>query len=77
VEAKSTSGSRKRKVQEALWLLIQVRRYCTETQHARILLVTGEEPFLNDQMQLLHDEIGHNFRVVSVEDQEKLKDCLG
>ena len=73
VETKSKSGSRKRKVQEALWLLIQVRRYCPETKEARIVLVTGREPFLDEQRQLIKDEFGPDFYIVSIEDQGKLK----
>ena len=77
VRAKSTSDSRRRKLQEALWLLIQVRRHCTETREARIILLSGKEPFLNEQAQLLQDEIGPDCYVVSVEEKDKLMKCLG
>lgn len=76
VEAKSTADSRRRKVQEALWLLIQLRRYCAETEGARIILITGKEPFLNEQKQLLADEIGPDFHIVSIEEHEGLHSLL-
>jgi hypothetical protein len=41
VEAKNPEDSRRRKTQEALWLLVQVRRYCAETKNARLVLITG------------------------------------
>lgn len=41
VEAKNPEDSRRRKTQEALWLLVQVRRYCAETKGARLILSTG------------------------------------
>src|SRR5262249_10761725 len=36
VSAKSLSDSRRRKEQEALWLLVQIRRYCSDAKHSRI-----------------------------------------
>ncbi len=73
---KLPAGQRRRKVQEALWLLIQIRRYCAETEGARIVLITGEEPFLNEQKQLLKDEIGRDFHIVSIEEHEALHNLL-
>lgn len=73
VNAKNPNGSRKRKVQEALWLLVQVRRYCQETQGARIILVTGATPFLDAQIQFLKDEIGQEFHIVSIDEPDQLK----
>src|SRR5437867_3420873 len=58
VAAKSLSDSRRRKAQEALYLLVQVRRHCLKTQDSRILIVTGPENFLPGQVELLKAELG-------------------
>ena len=73
VEAKNPADSRRRKVEEALSLLIQARRYCEETKEARIILVTGENPFLYEQKRFLLDELGHDFYIVSIDETEELK----
>lgn len=64
VEAKHPSDSRRRKTQEALWLLIQVRRYCQETKAARIILIVGKTGFRPDQEALLKTELGEDFHIV-------------
>src|SRR5438309_1404834 len=43
VAAQSVSDSRRRKEQEALWLLVQIRRHCLETRDCRIVLISGKE----------------------------------
>ena len=73
VAAKSLANSRKRKVQEALWLLIQVRQYCEETKEARIILVTGANPFLDEQQRFLKDVIGSDFYIVTIDETDELK----
>lgn len=73
VAAKSLNDSRRRKVQEALWLLIQARRYCEETKEARIILVTGKNPFLDEQQRFLKDVIGSDFYIVTIEEADELK----
>ncbi len=73
VDAKSLANSRKRKVQEAVWLLIQVRQYCEETKEARIILVTGKNPFLDEQQRFLKDVIGQDFFIVTIEETDELK----
>jgi hypothetical protein len=76
VTAKSKADSRRRKIQEALWLLIQVRRYCAETKDARIILITGVNAFLHEQKRLLEDEIGPNFYILSIDENERLLSLL-
>jgi len=71
--AKSLPDSRRRKVQESLWLLIQARRYCEETKEVRIILVTGKNPFLDEQKRLLKDEIGQDFYIVKIDETDELK----
>jgi len=73
VEAKAPSDSRRRKTQEALWLLLQVRKYCPQTKGARLVLVTGPSRFKRDQEALLLSEIGEDFHIVSVSEAEVLK----
>jgi hypothetical protein len=76
VEAKTPSDSRRRKAQESLYLLIQVRRHCATTQSSRILIVTGHMPFLPEQVQLLKAELDPDFHVVSIEDQDRFRDLV-
>lgn len=77
VAAVSLADSRRRKAQEALWLLVQVRRHCPETRDARIVVVTGERKFLPEQVDLLTAEMGQDFRVASVDALDDLRECLG
>ncbi len=76
VAAKNPSDSRRRKAQESLYFLVQVRRYCAETRRARIVIVTGQEDFLREQVQLLTAEIGPDFHVVSIEAADQLRKLL-
>lgn len=73
VRAKNPRDSQRRKVQEALWLLIQLRRYCPETKEARIILVTGEMPFLNAEIALLQDKLAPDFHILSIKDTARLQ----
>jgi hypothetical protein len=73
VAAKSVADSRRRKAQEALWSLVQLRRHCTEGRSVRILVVTGKEKFLPEQIAVLQAELGPDFGVVSVEAQEEFQ----
>jgi hypothetical protein len=66
VAAKSTSDSRRRKAQEALYLLVQIRRYCSETAQSRIIVVTGVQGFTVDQIELLTPELQPDLHVLSV-----------
>ncbi len=77
VKAKSTADSRRRKAQEALYLLVQVRRHCPGTQSSRILIVTGPERFLPQQVQFLESELGPDFHVVSVQTPDQFQNVLG
>jgi hypothetical protein len=77
VEAKNPEDSRRRKTQEALWLLIQVRRYCAETKTARIILITGPTGFREDQQALLRAEIGDDFHIVALSDASSWCELLG
>jgi|GEM_PF-5037578 len=63
VSAQSVSDSRRRKAQEALWLLVQIRRHCLETRDCRIVLVTGKEGFTREQVAFLTAELGPDFRI--------------
>lgn len=77
VSAKSTAGSRRRKVQEALWLLIQVLRHCSETRDVRLVLVHGKEECLPAQVALLEAELGSGFRLISVDAKAELRQSIG
>lgn len=76
VEAKHPSDSKRRKTQEALWLLVQVRRYCPETKIARIILIVGETGFRADQEALLMAELGQDFYIVPLSDSSRLKQLV-
>src|SRR5262245_22746259 len=57
VAAKSVADSRRRKAQEALWSLVQLRRHCPEGRNVRIVVVTGKERFLPEQIAVLRAEL--------------------
>jgi hypothetical protein len=76
VEAKSPADSARRKTQEALWLLRQVRRYCDETRMARIVIVTGERQFTPQQAALLEAELQPDVHIVSINAAEALRAAL-
>jgi hypothetical protein len=61
VAARRVADSRRRKAQEALYLLSHVRRHCTQTNGSRILLVTGSETFSADEVNFLSSELGPDF----------------
>ncbi len=71
VIARSVSDSRRRKEQEALWLLLQIRRHCPETRDCKIVLVTGKEEFTREQVALLTAELGPNFRIEAADELDK------
>ena len=79
VAAKSTADSRRRKAQEALYLLVQLRRHCPETKGARLILLTGKEGFLPGQLGLLKAELGPDFNIISISigAVDELRECLG
>jgi hypothetical protein len=77
VAAKSVADSRRRKAQEALWSLIQLRRHCLEGENVRIVVVTGKQRFLQEQIAVFRAELGPAFDVVSVEDQAEVRRLLG
>ncbi len=76
VAARSTADSRRRKAQEALYLLVQVHRHCLGTEGSRIIVVTGKEKFLSEQLKLLNAELGPDFHVVGIDDPESLRRLL-
>jgi hypothetical protein len=76
VEAKSPADSRRRKTQEALWLLIQAKKYCAETKGARVVLITGRVSFRPDQEALLRTEIGEDFHIVAVSEVMALRSLV-
>lgn len=76
VEAKNPSDSQRRKTQEALWLLVQVRRHCQETKTARIILIVGATGFRPDQEALLRAELGQDFYIVPLSDSSRLKQLI-
>jgi hypothetical protein len=73
VEAKHPEDSKRRKTQEALWLLVQVTRHCEETKSARIVLITGSTRFRADQEALLRAELGWDFHIVSLSETDELQ----
>lgn len=73
VEAKNPEDSRRRKTQEALWLLTQVKKYCVETKGARLVLITGSIRFREDQEALLKAELGEDLHIVNLSDETSLK----
>lgn len=76
VAAKVLSDSRRRKAQEALWLLVQVRRHCQDTAGSRVVIVTGKERFTDAQLQLLAAELQPDFHVASIEELERIRELL-
>jgi hypothetical protein len=76
VAAQSVADSRRRKEQEALWLLIQIRRHCVETRDCKIVLVTGKEGFTPAQVSLLADELGANFQIETADQLDKDRSCF-
>ena len=76
VDAKSPADSSRRKTQEALWLLIQLRRHCAATQDARLVLVAGQRAFTDAQAALLRAELGPSFFIVSADEPEQLHRIL-
>ena len=77
VKAKRPADSQRRKVQEALRLLVQLRRHCSVTKGARIVVVTGSRDFSVAEKSLLSGELGPEFHVVSVDHPEALRRRLG
>jgi hypothetical protein len=76
VAAQHIADSRRRKEQEALWLLIQIRRHCAETRDCKIVLVTGKESFTPEQIALLTAELGPNFEIATADQLDKDRSCL-
>jgi hypothetical protein len=76
VTAVSTANSRGRKGQEALYLLAHVRRHCSETRGARIILMCGAEKFSSEQVKFLSAELGPDFHVVPVDEPERLRSLV-
>lgn len=76
VDAKNPADSKRRKTQEALWLLIQVKRYCRETDGAHIVLITGPVCFESEQEALLRAELGEDFSIVCISDLARLEQVL-
>ena len=76
VAAQSVADSRRRKEQEALWLLVQIRRHCAETRDCKIVLVTGKEGFTREQSSFLAAELGPNFEVETADRLDKDRSCF-
>lgn len=76
VAAKSPADSRRRKAQEAFYLLAQVRRHVPGLETARLVVVTGREHFERHQLEFLRAELGPDFHVASVSDVEGLRRVL-
>lgn len=73
VAAIRTADSRGRKAQEALYLLVHIRRHCIEARGVRIVLVSGKERFATEQIAFLTAELKPDFHVVSVDEPEALR----
>lgn len=76
VAARSVADSRRRKEQEALWFLVQIRRYCSDTKDSKIVLVTGKQGFAPEQAALLAAELGPDFIIGTVEQLDNLRSCF-
>ncbi len=76
VVARSVADSRRRKEQEALWLLLQIRRHCPETRDCKIVLVTGKEEFTREQVALLTAELGPHFRIEAADQLDRDRSCF-
>lgn len=76
VAARSSADSRRRKAQEAFYLLAQVRRHVPGLEKARLVVVTGQRTFEPHQIDFLRAELGPDFHVVSVFDQNSLRRIL-
>ncbi len=72
----SMSDSRRRKAQEALYLLVQIRRYCAETAQSRIIVVTGAQGFTVYQIILLTAELQPDFHVLSVTNPKLFRELI-
>lgn len=76
VAAKAPADSARRKTQEALWLLRQVRHYCDETRDVRVVIVTGERPFTSEQRALLEADLHPDVHIASIRKPEALRAVL-
>jgi hypothetical protein len=76
VAAKHLPDSRRRKAQESLHLLVQVRRHCPETKGARIIIVSGPKDFLPEQADLLRAELGPDFHIVPIRAPDEIRSLL-
>jgi hypothetical protein len=76
VAARRVADSRRRKAQEALYLLVHVRRHCTQTADSRILLVSGSKTFSADEVNFLSSELGPEFHYVPIGERERLRSLV-
>jgi hypothetical protein len=76
VAALRTADSRARKAQEALYLLVHLRRHCDQTRNARIVVISGAEKFTTEQVKFLTAELGLDFHVVPINEPERLRTLL-
>ncbi|MGH7204875.1 MAG: hypothetical protein ACREI2_01565, partial [Nitrospiraceae bacterium] len=70
-------SSRPRKLQEALYQLLLVRRHSLQTRASRIILVTGQTEFLERDVDLMAAELGPDFHVVPFKDLERNRNLFG
>lgn len=63
----------RRKTQEELWLLTQVKKYCAETKGAQLVLITGSIGFREDREALLKAELSEDLHIVTLADESSLK----
>jgi hypothetical protein len=75
VTARSSASSKRRKLQEALFSLIQFRRFVPQTKDSRMIIVTGKENFDPGEEKFLRRVLG-DLHIVNLSERKKLKKLL-
>lgn len=72
---KRPSSSEKRKLQEALYSLIQLKRHTRDTLEAHFIVITGKNDFSAPHKSLLRAELG-NIQILNISDKKRLHQLL-
>jgi predicted acyl esterase len=75
VTARSPASSKRRKLQEALFSLIQFRRFVPQTEDSRMIIVTGKENFDPGEEKFLQTVLG-DLHIVNINERGELKKLL-
>jgi hypothetical protein len=75
VTARSPASSKRRKLQEALFSLIQFRRFVPQTKGSRMIIVTGKRNFDRGEAKFLRKVLG-DLHIVNISERGKLKKLL-